>query len=83
MILLVGLYAGSHYNYLLFHSLAEGFAIVIACGIFIVAWNSRKFIDNQYLLFIGIAYLFIGVLDLAHTFSYKGLKILPGQLPGG
>lgn len=78
VILLVGLYAGSHYNYLLFHSLAEGFAIVIACGIFIVAWNSRKFIDNQYLLFIGIAYLFIGVLDLAHTFSYKGLNILPG-----
>lgn len=78
IILLVGLYAGSLYNYLLFHSLAEGFAIVIAWGIFMVGWNSREFIDNQYLLFIGIAYLFIGVLDLAHTFSYKGMNILPG-----
>ena len=41
------------YNYLLFHSLAEIFSIIVACGIFIVAWNSRRFLDNNYLLFIG------------------------------
>ena len=56
----------SLYNYLLFHFIAEVFSIVIACGIFMVAWNSRRYFDNQYLLFLGIAYLFIGVLDLAH-----------------
>ena len=43
----------SLYNYLLFHSLAEIFSIIVACGIFIVAWNSRRFLDNNYLLFIG------------------------------
>jgi PAS domain S-box-containing protein len=77
-LVLAGLYASSLYNYLLFHSLAEVFSIIIACGIFMVAWNSRRFLDNQYLLFIGIAYLFIGALDLAHTFSYKGMQILFG-----
>ena len=65
---LVGLYLTSHYSYLLFHSLAEIFSIVIACGIFMVAINSRRFLDNNYLLFIGIAYLFIsyvtGIIDI-------------------
>src|SRR5687767_1314310 len=36
----VGLYLSTIHSYLLFHSLAEMFAVVIAGGIFIVAWNS-------------------------------------------
>jgi PAS domain S-box-containing protein len=77
LLVLFGLYLSSRYNFLLFHSLAEIFSIVIAYGIFMVAWNSRRHIENQYLLFIGIAYLFIGTLDLVHTFAYKGMNILP------
>jgi PAS domain S-box-containing protein len=72
------LYLASLYNYLLFHSLAEIFSIVVACGIFMVAWNSRRFLDNNYLLFIGIAYLFVGGLDLIHTLTYKGMGIFEG-----
>ncbi len=72
------LFEAAHHNYLLFHSSVEIFSIVIAFGIFIVAWNSRKHIDNNYLLFLGIAYLFIGSFDLLHTFSYKGMGIFPG-----
>ena len=78
LLVLGALNASSLYSYLLFHSLAEIFSIIIACGIFMVAWNSRRFLDNQYLLFIGVAYFFIGVLDLAHAFAYKGMNILPG-----
>ncbi|MCF8062220.1 MAG: PAS domain S-box protein [Deltaproteobacteria bacterium] len=72
------LYAASLYNYLLFHLLSEVFAIIIACGIFMVAWNCRHYMGNQYLLFLGIAYLFIGSLDLVHTFTYKGMNLMPG-----
>lgn len=72
------LYLTSLYNYLLFHSLAEIFSIVVACGIFMVAWNSRRFLDNNYLLFLGIAYLFIAGLDLLHTFTYKGMNMFLG-----
>ena len=78
LLVLAALYASSLYSFLLFHSLAEIFSIIIACGIFMVAWNSRRFMENQYLLFIGVAYLFIGVLDLAHTFTYEGMNIFPG-----
>jgi signal transduction histidine kinase len=82
-----GLYLSRLYSYLLFHSLAEIFSIVVACGIFMVAWNSRRFLDNNYLLFLGIAYLFIGGIDLVHTLAYNGMGIfkvsgpnLPTQL---
>ena len=40
-----------------------------------ITWNSRYFIKNQYLFFVGIAYFFIAFLDLMHTLSYKGMPI--------
>jgi len=78
VVLLFGLYVASLHNYLLFHSLAEVFSIVVAFGIFVVAWNSRRFVDNNYFLFIGIAYLFIGGIDLVHTLGYPGMGVFPG-----
>jgi PAS domain S-box-containing protein len=78
VLVLFGLYRTSSYSYLLFHSLAEIFSIVVACGIFMIAWNSRRFLDNTYLLFIGIAYLFVGGLDLIHTLAYKGMGVFEG-----
>ncbi len=77
-LILLGLYLTSFYSYLLFHSLAEIFSIIVACGIFMIAWNSRRFIDNNYLLFIGIAYLFVGAIDLIHTLAYKGMNVFSG-----
>ena len=78
LLVLILLYESSLYSYLLFHNLAESFAVIIACGIFMVAWNSRRYVENNYLLFIGIAYLFIGMLDLAHMLSYEGMNIIRG-----
>jgi PAS domain S-box-containing protein len=73
---MAALYACSVYDYLLFHVLAELFSIIVAFGIFIVAWNTRRVIENYYLLFLGIAYLFVGGLDLIHTVSYEGMGLL-------
>ncbi len=78
MLILFGLYLTSLYSYLLFHSLVEIFSIFIACSIFLVAWNARRFMDNNYLLFLGIAYLFVGGVDLIHTLAYRGMGIFPG-----
>jgi diguanylate cyclase (GGDEF)-like protein len=75
---LFGLFLTSLYSYILFHSLAEIFSIVIGCSIFILAWNSRRRLDNDYLLFLGIAYLFVSGLDLMHTLAYKGMGVFPG-----
>lgn len=36
-------------------------------------------LDNNYLSFVGIAYLFIAALDLLHTITFKGMQIFPGD----
>jgi diguanylate cyclase (GGDEF)-like protein len=69
------LYLSSLYNYLLFHTIAEFFSICIAFTVFLLTWNSASYIKNKYLIIVGIAYLFIGVLDFFHTISYKGMQI--------
>jgi signal transduction histidine kinase len=79
ILLTAGLYWCSQYSYLLFHSLAELFSIVVAAGIFMLAWNSRTILKNEYLLLLGIAYLFIGAQDLLHTLAYKGMGVFPGH----
>ena len=65
----------SRYNFLLFHSFAEGYSIVIACCIFMIAWNSRAFLENNYIMFLGIAYLFTGLLDFIHMLGYSGMGV--------
>ncbi|MBF0328359.1 MAG: hypothetical protein HQL10_04315 [Nitrospirae bacterium] len=72
---LAALYVVSLHNYLLFHSIAELFSIVIAYALSIVAWNSRRYYQNNYLLFIGIAYFFVASLDVLHTLAYKGMGV--------
>ncbi|MDP1872396.1 MAG: MASE3 domain-containing protein [Gallionella sp.] len=72
---LFGVHLTTYYNYLLFHNLAELFSVIIAITIFIIAINCWQSIQNQYLLFIGVAYLFIGFIDILHTLSYKGMGV--------
>ncbi|MCX7982704.1 MAG: PAS domain S-box protein [Syntrophales bacterium] len=79
LIFLIGLYLLSLKNYLLFHSLAELYSIVIAGGIFIVAWNARSYLDCGYLLLLGISYLFVGFIDTIHTLAFKGMGVFAGS----
>ncbi|MFD1588434.1 MASE3 domain-containing protein [Halorientalis brevis] len=65
-------------NYLLFHSLVELFSILIAFAVFIVAWNARAELESTFLSVLGVAYLFIGGIDLLHTLAYKGMGVFPG-----
>jgi hypothetical protein len=65
-------------NYLLFHALAEFSSIAVAWTVFLMAWPSRRFTSNDYVLFLGFAYLGVGGLDLVHTLSYKGMGVFQG-----
>lgn len=71
------LYIVSRYNYNLFHGLADIFTIVIASTVFVVAWNSRESIDNNYLLYAGIAFLSFAFLDLFHVLGNKNMGVFP------
>jgi PAS domain S-box-containing protein len=68
----------SRSNYLLFHGFIELFAVVVGFGIFVVAWNTRKWVSNDYLLFLGIAYLAVATVDVFHTLAYQGMGVFPG-----
>ena len=72
---IVGLALLERVNYLLFHSVAELFSIIIAFSLFLIMWNSKKYMENKVLVFIGIAYLFIAILDLLHALSFQGMAI--------
>ncbi|RPI38280.1 MAG: PAS domain S-box protein, partial [Nitrospiraceae bacterium] len=78
VLVLTGLYLTSLYSYLLFHSLVDLFGVVIIFSVFVLAWNSRKMLDNDYLLFIGIGFLFIAILYLFHILAYKGMGVFQG-----
>lgn len=72
------LYACSLYSYLLFHTLVELFCTIVTLGVFFIAWNSRRFLDNHYFLFLAVAFSTSSVLQLLHTFSFKGIGIFTG-----
>ena len=74
----VALYALSRTNYLVMHTLVEMFSVVVACSIFMIAWNARRFVTNGFFLFLGISLLFVGILDLVHALAYKGMNVFAG-----
>jgi hypothetical protein len=55
----------------------ELFGIFVGWSIFTIIWHSRRRLDNDYLLFLGIAFLFISILDVLHTLAYKGMGVFP------
>lgn len=77
VVVLAGLFLLSLRNYLLFHALTEVFSVSVAFAIFMIVWNSQRFMQSGYMLFLGIAYLFIGAFDLLHTLAYKGMGVFP------
>ncbi|MFX1587326.1 MAG: MASE3 domain-containing protein, partial [Promethearchaeota archaeon] len=89
ILILILIYLTNFYSYLLFHSLAELFSIVIKVTIFAILYNSREHIDNNFFLVVGLSFIFIGFIDLIHTLAYPGMNIfdpsifdtnLPAQL---
>mgnify|MGYP005846382459 CR=1 FL=1 len=74
----LALYIIARNNYLLFHSIAEGFSIIVAALIYVLATRTYRYSGNNFLLFLGIAYLFISVFDFVHILTYKGMGVFPG-----
>jgi signal transduction histidine kinase len=67
----------SDLNSLLFHSIVEAFSLVVTCAIFMFTWNTREYLQNNYLYLVGIAYLFIAIFDLLHLLAYPGMGVFP------
>lgn len=79
VITLLALYLMQEYNFLLFHTVVELLGVIPSFMIFLVVilvWKHLK--DNAFLSFIGIAFFFVGGIDLVHALAYKGMPIFMG-----
>jgi diguanylate cyclase (GGDEF)-like protein len=65
-------------GFLFFHFLTENICILTALLLFIVGTRTYRFSRNSVVFFIGVAYLFVAVLGVLHTVSYKGMNLIPG-----
>lgn len=77
-LLISAIYLTSFYSFLLFHSITEVFSVIVMGSIFALAWNTRHWMENDYFLFIGIAFLFVALIDFLHALAYKGMNIFTG-----
>jgi PAS domain S-box-containing protein len=84
---IVALHLVGRANYVLFHSLVEVFRVVVLFGVFVIAWHSRRWSNETYIVFIGIVFLNVGFLELLHALAYQGMGVfddrdanLPTQL---
>jgi PAS domain S-box-containing protein len=73
--IIIGLFGVERFNYNAFHILAEGFSIVIGVAAFIIVLNSRVFIKNTYIIYIGFASVFVCLIDIIHIIAYKDMII--------
>ena len=74
----LGLYLTSLISYLLFHALVELSSIVIGFSMLMLVWNARRWLNNHYLLGLGVALAAASILDLIHMLAYKGMNIFAG-----
>jgi PAS domain S-box-containing protein len=81
LVVTVGLVVVSRYSYPLFHTLIELATVAVAAALFLVAWNTRRFLEDDYLLFLGIAFLFVAGIDVLHTLAFAGISLFPGYGP--
>ncbi|MBN2407622.1 MAG: PAS domain S-box protein [Elusimicrobia bacterium] len=63
-------------NLLLFHASTGFLSVVIAAGIFMITWHSRKILNNGFIIFLGVGYLFIGIVDFLQILSYPEIGVL-------
>ncbi len=78
LLALAALYLASRYSYLLFHTTAEVFSVVIGFILLALVWNTRHWMNNNYLFLLGVGLACSGGIDLVHTLAYKGMNIFPG-----
>ncbi len=66
------------YEFLLFHMIVEMFSVIVAICIFAIAWNTRHLVKDQFIVFLGISFFSVGLIDFTHSLAFKGMNLIPG-----
>ena len=64
-------------TYLVFHNTAEFFSIMVSLAVFSVGWFTYDQSKDRHALFLGAAFLAVGLLDFMHTHEQRGHARLP------
>ena len=80
VVLLALLALTSLHSYLLFHTLAELAFIIVCVTVIIMAWSLRQFLDDDFVLFLGMALVFVAILHTVHLVDYPGLGLVSHSL---
>lgn len=84
IVIIVALLGARYYNgVLLFHTLAELFSIFVGLLMLVVVLNTQHFVRNNFLIYLGVGYFSISVLDALHAFTIKGIpffNIVDGEI---
>ncbi|MFA5942466.1 MAG: MASE3 domain-containing protein [Candidatus Paceibacterota bacterium] len=62
-------------NRLSLHNLTELSGIVLMVLIFVITLNARDYLNNEYVLFIGISVIATAFTSLLHLLSYGGMNV--------
>ncbi|PCJ44458.1 MAG: hypothetical protein COA99_06910 [Moraxellaceae bacterium] len=81
-LIVVVLFPVSLYNQMLFHTLVELSAVGVAIACFVVACNTYSFSKNNYLCFLGVGFLGVGIFDLFHALSFNDLPFFTSNTVG-
>ena len=80
VVLLALLAPTSLHSYLLFHTLAELSFIIVCVTVIIMAWSLRQFLDDDFVVFLGLALAFVAILHTVHLVDYPGLNMISDSL---
>lgn len=69
----------AQFSFLVFHTMAELFAVTVCFTIFALAWFTHRFSQDHFLLYLACGLFWIGGLDIFHALSYRGMGLLPLQ----
>ncbi|GAE35374.1 MASE3 domain-containing protein [Halalkalibacter akibai] len=63
-------------DHLLIHTILELASIAISFSIFLYGWLAYSYTKSKLLLLVSLAFMTVGIFDVFHTFSYKGMPFL-------
>lgn len=64
-------------NFLFYHTLVELLRVLVLGSIFVLGWHTRRWFNSSALLIFALAAAFVGVLELLHALTYKGMGLMP------
>jgi len=67
----------SFYDFNLFHVTVTIYSIIICFIVFIIILNTHQIISNNYYIFLGIAFGFVGAFEFIYTCYYQGISVIP------